>query len=66
MYIEIFKILVMGLTFCFVFFLLWVSYMVKNFKKIDNEKIKEMSLFFNKLPIKKFFTLLSNNNLQKK
>ncbi|MDG4715291.1 hypothetical protein [Winogradskyella marincola] len=49
----------------FIIFLVWIIVMVHQLKGIPNHKIEALGDFFNKLPIKKFFSLFSNNNLNK-
>jgi hypothetical protein len=66
---EIFKtasiIIAIVLGVCFVLFLLWITAMVFILKYIPNDKIKAMSYFFHHLPIKRFFSFFSNNNIHK-
>ncbi len=64
MNVEYFKIIVLGLIFCFVFLLLWISWMVYVLKKIDKNIIDSMALFFSSIPIKKFFNFFSGNNIK--
>lgn len=67
---EIFKttsvIIALTLGGCFIAFLLWIIVMVHQLKGIPNNKIEALGNFFSKLPVKKFFSLFSNNNISKK
>jgi len=64
---EIFEIttVVIGiiLAICFILFLIWVCIMVHVLKDVPNDKIESLSIFFNKLPIKRFFSFFSNNQI---
>lgn len=58
-------ILVIVIGVCFLLFLIWIPLMVILLKNIPNNKIEALGNFFNKLPLKKIFTLLSNNKIKK-
>jgi len=66
---EIFKsasvIIALILGGCFITFLLWIIVMVHHLKEIPDHKIDALGNFFNKLPLKKFFSLFSNNTVSK-
>lgn len=50
---------------CFILFLIWITFMVLILKNIPNNKIDVLGNFFNKLPVKRLFNILSNNSLSK-
>ncbi len=66
---EIFKsasvIIVFIVGGCFIIFLIWIPIMVQQLKRIPNHKIEALGDFFSKLPVKKFFSLFSNNTINK-
>jgi hypothetical protein len=66
---EIFKSVSVIIAFivggCFIIFLIWILVMVHQLKEIPNQKIEALGDFFNKLPVKKFFGLFSNNTINK-
>lgn len=66
---EIFKsasvIIALIIGGCFIVFLIWILVMVHQLKSISNPKIEALGDFFSKLPVKKFFGLLSNNTINK-
>lgn len=56
-------VLILGV--CFILFLIWVVAMVFVLKDIPNDKIDSLAHFFNKIPVKRFFSLFSNNYIKK-
>ena len=58
-------IIVIIISSCFILFLVWIIIMVFVLKNIPNQKVKVLGVFFSKLPIKRFLSFFSNNNINK-
>ncbi len=67
---EIFKFTIVFITLiisvCFVIFLIWVLIMVRELRDTPNQKIEALGNFFSKIPVERFFNLLSKKNVKKK